>query len=225
MLDGRREYIPTPMPREALLHPFDEDFPFESHAHSTDRAYLRSAIEARLPLDWLILSACRIDWGVPGIKPHGPDVSIFHKLRGPRKNWQTFSVRKEKVKPIAVIEIAVAETRRYDLKMKLDEYYRAGVPLYAIVNTRERRDVREIQIIGYRSGPTRYKKMELDNRGRLLLEPLGLLLGAQNEHVRLWDASTGKRIPTHKELVRENEAIRRRTRQIRKQIKWLRCEA
>src|SRR5437879_5123816 len=105
MPNGRREYVATPMPKEALLHPRDEDYPFESHAHNEDRSYLRNAINVSLPHGWLVLSACRVDWGVPGIEPHGSDISIFNEHRGLGKNWQTFSVRKQKVRPVAVIEI------------------------------------------------------------------------------------------------------------------------
>jgi Uma2 family endonuclease len=198
------------MPKEALLHPKDEDLPFESHFHNEDRSYLRCVIGYRLPPGWLILSACRVDWGVPGIEPHGPDVSVFKDLRGPKKKWQTFSVGKEKVKPVLVIEIADSSTRQYDLKIRIDEYYRAGVPWYAIVDTYVRHDVRVVQIIGYRSGPTRYETLALDKRGRLLIEPLGLLLGAWRDRVRLWDTSTGEQISTYREIVREIKAIRGR---------------
>src|SRR5262249_22761748 len=150
MPNGHIEYIRTPMPKEALLHPQDEDYPVEASAHDIDRTYLKTTVGARLPHGWLILSSCRVDWGVPGIQPHGPDISIFKGLRGRKKNWKTFYVAKEKARPVAAIEITSAATRRNDLVAKVDEYYRAGVPLYAIADARERGNVREIQIIGYR---------------------------------------------------------------------------
>jgi Uma2 family endonuclease len=180
----------------------------ESDPHDIDRTYLRTTIGARLPRGWIILSSCRVDWGVPGIEPHGPDISVFKGLRGRKKNWKTFYVASEKAKPVAVVEITSSSTRVNDLKIKVDEYYRAGVPLYAIVDARERGNVRELQIIGYQSGERRYEKIQLDARGRLLLEPLGIWLGAEGGQVCCWDARTGERLEDYDDLFRDRESVR-----------------
>ena len=45
--------IQTPMPKEALLHPQDEDYPVESNAHDKQRTYLRYTLEERLPRGWI----------------------------------------------------------------------------------------------------------------------------------------------------------------------------
>src|SRR5262249_41221329 len=154
MPNGKREWVETPMPKEALLHPQDEDYPVESHAHDDDRTYLRTTIGARLPRGWVVLSSCRVDWGVPGLEPHGPDISVFRGLSGPEKDWKTFHVAREKVKPVAVVEVTSPSTRKNDLKIKVHEYYQAEVPLYVIVDARTRKRMRHLEIIGYRSGPT-----------------------------------------------------------------------
>src|SRR5438094_3492147 len=110
MPNGEIEYVRTPMPKEALLHPQDEDYPVESDPHDIDRTYLRNTISARLPQGWFLLSSCRVDWGVHGIEPHGPDISIFKGLRGKRKKWKTLYVAKEKVRPVGVLEITSPST-------------------------------------------------------------------------------------------------------------------
>jgi Uma2 family endonuclease len=212
MPNGEIEYVRTPMPKEALLHPQDEDYPVESNAHDKDRTYLSYAIEPRLPRGWIVLSSCRVDWGVPGIEPHGPDISVFKGLRGPERDWKTFYVVREKAKPVAVVEITSSSTRQNDLKVKVDEYFRAGVPLYAIVDARTRKGKRHIQIIGYQAGPKSYEKMELDTNGRLLLAPLGILLGAENGRVWCYDAKTGERIDDHKTTARARSAAEERAR-------------
>jgi Uma2 family endonuclease len=230
--NGETEYVRTPMPKEALLHPQDEDYPVESDPHDIDRTYLRTTIGARLPRGWIILSSCRVDWGVPGIEPHGPDISVLKGLRGRRKNWKTFYVAREKAKPVAAIEITSSSTRVNDLKTKVDEYYRAGVPLYAIVDARERSKVRELQIVGYQSGKSRYEKMDLDARGRLLLEPLGIWLGAEGGQVSCWDAGTGERLEDYDGLLLDRERERRarsvaeeETRRLREEIRRLRGQS
>src|SRR5262249_15442760 len=157
---------------------------------------------ARLPKNWIVLSDCRVDWGVPGIQPHGPDISVFKGFRGREKDWKTFFVAKERVKPVAAIEIASASTRQNDLKIKVDEYYRAGVALYAIVDARTPKGRRRIDIIGYRARPSGYERLDLDAQGRLLLEPLGIWLGVENERVFCYDAKTGERIDDHTATVR-----------------------
>ena len=224
MPNGETEYVRTPMPREALLHPQDEDYPVESNAHDIDRTYLRYTIEPRLPRGWIVLSSCRVDWGVPAIEPHGPDISVFKGVRGRVKDWKTFYVARERAKPVGVVEITSSSTRRNDLTIKLDEYYRAGVPLYAIADVRTRKGVRYIEMIGYRSGSTGYEKMELDAQGRLLLEPLGIWLGAENERVCCWDARSGQRIQDHASVVKESEAAQQEIRRLQAEINRLRGE-
>lgn len=213
------------MPKEALLHPQDEDYPVEASAHDTDRTYLRNTLGSQLPRSWLILSSCRVDWGVPGIEPHGPDISIFKGLRGRKKNWKTFYVAKEKVRPVAAVEITSSLTRRNDLVIKVHEYYRAGVPLYAIVDARERGNRREIQIIGYQSGRSKYEKMDLDARGRLLLEPLGIWLGAEGDQVCCWDVDTGERLEDYNSLLRNRQAAHQQIRRLQEELRRLRGEA
>lgn len=225
MPNGEIDYVRTPMPKEALLHPQDEDYPVEASAHDIDRTYLRITIGARLPRRWVILSSCRVDWGVAGIEPHGPDIAIFRGLRGRKKNWKTFFVAKEGVRPVAAIEITSAWTRRNDLVIKVDEYYRAGVPLYVIVDARDRGNVRQIEIIGYRSGSKGYERLELDARGRLLLEPLKVWVGAEAGQVCCWDAETGERLEDYESLLRHREDAREEVRRLQEEIKRLRGEA
>lgn len=202
--NGRFEYVRTPMPREALLHPLDEDYPVESNPHNRDCVYLRNVLEPRLPRRGVVLMNCRVDWEVPGVQPHGPDIAVFSGVRG-ENGWQTFHVRQEKARPILVIEITSRNTRRYDVKNKVDEYYRAGVPLYAIVDARMQEGVRTLEITGYRAGATAYERVPLDDRGRLLLKPLRLLLGTDNGRVCCYDAKTQEKLGDHNAVVRELE--------------------
>jgi len=198
--NGKKEWIATDMPREALLHPTDEDYPLEASAHNDDCVHLRNALLGRVPASGVVLMNCRVDWGVPGIEPHGPDISVFDHVRR-RRNWKTFYVAQEKARILLVIEITSPDDRKNDLVIKVKEYHQAGVPLYAIVDAREKKGVRSLQMIGYRHAPGGYEKLPLDERGRLLLPPVGILLGADNERVCCYDARSGEKIGDYLSIV------------------------
>jgi colicin import membrane protein len=223
LANGRTARVATPMPREALLHPLDEDYPLEASAHDDDCTYLKDVLGVRVPRTGLVLSDCRVDWEVPGIKPHGPDISVFDKVRR-RRNWKTFYVQKEKARILLVIEITSPGDRNNDLKIKVDEYYRAGVPLYAIADAREKKGVRTLTIIGYRRGPTRYERIDLDTQGRLLLEPLGVLLGAEGERICCYDARTGQKIGDYEAVVKERDAVEEEKRKVEERNRQLEAE-
>jgi Putative restriction endonuclease len=128
--NGKKEWVATDMPREALLHPTDQDYPLEANAHNDDCVYLRDVLRARVPASGLVLMNSRVDWGVAGIEPHGPDISVFDRVRRQR-NWKTFYVAQEKARILLVIEITSPGDRRNDLVTRVKEYHQAGVPLYA----------------------------------------------------------------------------------------------
>ncbi len=215
--DGTTGYVPTPMPQEALLHPRNEDYPLETDAHDDDCGYLKNVLRVRARRGWVVLSNCRVDWGVPGLKPHGPDISAFKGLRGPKKDWKTFYVAQEKVRPLLTIEVTSPGTRKYDVGIKFDHYHRAEVPLYVIVDARTKQGVRNIEIRGYRRGPTRYEPLELDAQGRLLLDPFGVLLGVENERVCCYDAETGEKIGDYEAVVRAREEAERQAQAAERQ--------
>ena len=85
--------------------------------------------------------------------------------------------------------------------------FKAGgvIPLYVIVDARTRRGKRTLQLIGYRWTPQRYERIPLDEHGRLLLEPLGLLLGVKGSRVVLYDAATDEELGDYETVVQELE--------------------
>ncbi|HTU91249.1 MAG TPA: Uma2 family endonuclease [Gemmataceae bacterium] len=198
--DGSKQWTQVPLTQEEALHPQEGDHISENRQQEIDRRYLTSVLEWRLSGNpqALVLSDCLINWGVPGLGNHSPDISIFDNVNDPEhRNWGTFRVAVEDARCILVMEIVSPDAhdrrvRDNDVVIKVREYYRAGVPLYFIVD-QERGDCPR-QVIGYRRGARKYLRMRPDRQGRLLLAPVGLLLGLRDERAVCWDADTEEEI-------------------------------
>jgi colicin import membrane protein len=102
-----------------------------------------------------VLHDVRIAWDIPDLKAHGPDLAVIFGVRE-SKNWSTFDVAVEGVRPTLIIEVTSPETRVIDLIVKLDEYDLAGVEFYVIVDVVQRRGEVTPRLLGYRRTPTVY---------------------------------------------------------------------
>lgn len=197
--DGSKKSVQLPLTPEDLLHPQEGDQIVESTQQERDRRYLASVLEWRLAGNprMLVLSDCLVNWGVPGLGNHSPDISIFEGVNDPRRNRKTFRVAAEGARPVLAIEVVSPDAhdrrvRDNDVGIKVREYYRAGVPLYLIVD--QKREDGPRQLIGYRRGARKYLPLRPNRQGRLLLEPVRLLVGLRDERVVCWDADVGKEI-------------------------------
>src|SRR5262249_31727965 len=151
----------VPLTLEDVLHPEVGDFIVQTDAHDNDRAYLKAVFKLRLRADRTaaVLSDCRVDWNLPGIRPLGPDVAVFFGVRR-HIDWATFDVAAERARPALVIEVTSPETRSNDIGIKLDFFHRARVPLYVIADVvEETEEERRIELIGYRRSPARYRRI------------------------------------------------------------------
>ena len=197
--DGSKKSVQVPLTLDDVLHPQEGDHIPDNSQQSRDCVYLYDVSKLRLAgnAHAVVFNDVLINWGVPGLRNHSPDISVFDGVSDPTRNWKTFRVAEEGARCLLVIEIASPDThdrqaRDNDVVTKVREYYRAGVPLYVIVDQKHVDGPR--QVIGYRGGTRKYLRMRPDRQGRLLLEPVRLLLGFQDERVVCWDADTGKEI-------------------------------
>ena len=169
----------VPLTLEDVLFPELDDFIANRGLHNDDAMYLKRVFKTRLEHDpeSVVLSRCRVDWNLQGVRPLGPDTAVFSGVKR-RKNWAIFDVAAERAKPALVVEVASAHTRLNDVDIKVDYYYRAGVPLYVIADVvEESDDARRLELIGYRRGPQGYERVPPNDRGWIWLEPLDLWLG------------------------------------------------
>ena len=181
--DGTEEFDQVPLTLEDVLHPEEGDFIVQSDPHDTELAYLKAVFKTRLSHDptTVVLSDCRVDWNLRGIRPLGPDVAVFFGVR--RKIlWLTFDVAEEHARPMLVIEVTSPETRVNDVETKVDYYFRAKVPWYIIADVVvENEDERRIEFIAYRRTRTGYQRVQPDKRGWIWLEPVQLWLGVTRD--------------------------------------------
>jgi Uma2 family endonuclease len=174
----------VPLTLEDVLHPEVGDFLVHSDRHETDRMYLTAVLRARLEPHGqaIVLSDVRVAWDVPDLRPHGPDVMVIPGLRE-RRDWSTFDVVEEGVRPALIIEITSPETRENDVERKVAHYARAGVAQYVIVDNIGRRGERQLRLLDYRLVGEHYRLQPPDARGWVYLELAGLWLGVEGDHV------------------------------------------
>jgi hypothetical protein len=141
----------------------------------------------------VVLGDCRVDWGVEGVRPLGPDILVLFDVR----EWHqrgTFRIAEEGGRPILVLEFTSPSTWEHDVGAKIDLYYRAGVQKYIIVD-RGPSGEDPARLIGYERGPTGWVPLELDAQGGLDLAPLDLWLELKDDHPWLYETATGRRMP------------------------------
>jgi Uma2 family endonuclease len=108
-----------------------------SEVHERRNLYLYDVFGARLADDptAVVLHDVRVAWDVPGLKAHGPDLAVIFGIRErENKNWSTFNVAAEGVRPTLIVEVTSPETAALDRSAKLEEYNLARVPLYVIID-------------------------------------------------------------------------------------------
>lgn len=188
--NGLVEVEQVPLTLDDVLHPQVEDFIMHTDLHQRICLYLYDVFRGLLAAfpSAVVLHDVRVAWDVPEVRPHGPDVAVIFGVRE-RKNWSTFDVAKEGVRPTLIVEVTSPETRHLDLSTKLEQYDQVGVELYVIVDLVQRRGQTVPRLLGYRRAPDVYGVLAPDGAGRLWLEPLKIWLAIEGERVACYDAS------------------------------------
>src|SRR4051794_12609971 len=183
--DGVPEYEQVPLTLEDILHPQEGGFSAHSQDHGRRNYYLLDVFDTQLAHDptAIVLHDVRVSWDIPGLGAHGPDIAVIFGVRE-RKNWSTFDVAREGVRPTLIAEVTSPETAAIDRSNKLEEYNLARVPLYVIINTLTSGGRSQLLLRGYVQGPSGYQVLAPNERGWLWLAPVRVWLGiADNEIV------------------------------------------
>jgi Uma2 family endonuclease len=117
---------------EDVLHPQLDDVIPQRVWEERDAEYLRPIFRdrvARLPGGYF-LADCLIDWDVPGVRNHAPDLIVFRGVpRPPVENIGKFRLRDFGGRCVLVVEVVSPDTRDNDVVHKLREYHQVRVPL------------------------------------------------------------------------------------------------
>ena len=188
--DGQVIVEQEPLTLEDVLHPQEGDQVTHSDLHQRICVYLYNVFRGLLATmpSAVVLHDVRVAWDVPDLKAHGPDLAVIFGVRE-AKNWSTFDVAQEGVRPALIVEVTSPETRSLDLTTKLEEYDLAGVPLYIIVDLVQRQGQIVPRLLGYRQTPLVYAVVAPDERGWLWLEPLKVWLGVHEQTIVCYDAA------------------------------------
>ncbi len=197
----------VPLTLNDVLHPRFGDVHVLSDAHGDDCSYLRSVLKERFASDLsvAVFYDVGIFWDVPRMRHHSPDLSVIFGVKE-RKDWITFDVKTEGVRPRLIIEVTSPATRSNDLKKKVQQYAKVSVPYYVIADATEKDNRRRLTLIAYRLDGGHYVRVALDDRGRAWLEPVGLWLGVTADR-----ATGGDRLalidPANNEAIGDYTAI------------------
>jgi Uma2 family endonuclease len=223
--DGSTDLVQVPLTLEDVLHPQEGDVIPESTYQERDAEYLRPIFRervARLPGGYF-LADCLIDWNVPGVRNHSPDLTVFRDVpHPPVENIGIFRVRQFGGRCVLVVEIVSPDTRENDVVHKLREYHQVRVPLYVLIDQERENGPRGV--VGHRYTPRRYVRLRPDRQGRVLLKPLGLSLAVEDELAVCYDAETGERLGDYGQERRAREAAEGRVRELESELRRVRGE-
>lgn len=209
--NGTSELERVPLTPEDVLHPKWGDQIPEPTYQERARRYIASVLNYWLAYrpHLLVLSDCLVGWGVKGLRDHSPDISVFDGVKDRNRNRKRLSVRRERAWPLMTLEVVSVDPydrklRDNDVVVKVKEYFRAGVPLYVIIDQDELDTPH--RLLGYQRGSRKYEAMPLDDQGRLRLESVGLLLGLRDDFPVFFDIATGNAIDDYPEMAQARQA-------------------
>ena len=203
--DGTTKSELIPLTEWDVLHPLEGDFIVLTDGHSRDCTYLQQCFEdifqGRAHIK--VFREHRIDWEVPKIIPHGPDITIVDGLT---EEWDptigTFMMRQMNCEPLLVVEVTSPSTRKGDLHEKVKEYHKAGVPFYVIVDRHVSRSHPKMEVIGYRTTAQGYAPIEQDPEKGLWIPTVGVWFKIEADRISCRRAN-GERIADRAEILQE----------------------
>lgn len=187
--NGQLKLEQTPLTREQLLHPGENDYEMASHLHGTLIHYLRYVLElvlSRFPGAY-VLSNVNIIWDDPRQLTYRPDLMAIFNVT-PSFNWTTFRVREEGVSPRFIIEITSPATHRNDEIDKFLHYARYGLEWYLIVDLEAGTPTKPVPLYFYRLVDGVYRQVQPETNGWLYLAPLDIWIVGEIGDVSCYDS-------------------------------------
>jgi colicin import membrane protein len=190
--NGQIEWERMPLTAYDILHPKEGDHQVHTTEHKAFCVYLDNVLSAQVAHDphAVVMHDTGVRWDKPGLLWHSPDVALIYGVREIKK-WGMFDVAEEGTRPSLIIEITSPETRMIDLVDKADQYERAGVAYYVIVDAYISKRHPAYELIGYELTPDGYVELAPNERGWLWLEPAQIWLGLNGNRLECYDRQGG----------------------------------
>ena len=197
--DGETHTLTVPLTPHDLLFPQESDQAVQLEPHVEDCLYLYAALKFHLANapGAKVLADHRVRFDVPDLEPLGPDVVVFFDYFD-TTHTGTFEVAQFGARPILVVEIASADTRKNDYRIKKEFYHQAQAAYYLIIDSRVRLGQRQAAwLVAFRHTPDGYEPIPADDQGRIWVEPLNLWLQIVDLQVRCIQGGTGRTIDSY----------------------------
>ncbi|MCC6626903.1 MAG: Uma2 family endonuclease [Chloroflexi bacterium] len=192
--NGAETWDQVPLTLLDVLHPEEDDFIVQNAAHARRCRYLADVLTTQLAAEpsTVVLHDVRVDWGVPDIRPHGPDIVVLAGVREQR-DWATVRIKAEGAEPVLVIEVTSPSTATLDRDTKLNQYEQIGVPVYVIVDTVVGDVETRPRLTGYQLVAGRFQPLPPDEHGRLWLAVARVWLAVADGEIVCFD-EVGERL-------------------------------
>jgi Uma2 family endonuclease len=208
--EGGETLEQIPLTLEDVLHPQEGDVIPENTDHDADCFYLASVFRSRplAPPFALVTHDLLVNWGVPGIRNHSPDLAVFVGLSSDPRPTGLLELPDLGGRCELVVEVVSPNTRDNDVVAKMAHYHQVGIPLYVIIDQEKEGGPRTLR--AYKRKPDRYVEIESDDRDRIDVPLLGLILGMRDNHVVCYDLRTDQELGDYTRIVRDLEEASRR---------------
>ena len=199
--NGHEDWERVPLTEEDVLHPQMGDYVVQNHFHQSLCLYLATVLQSHMQHipGGLVLNDVRVEWGVPGLKGHAPDLTVLAEVWDPPQDG-SLDLKASGGRVLLVIEVTSPSTRHLDVasphpeaQTRFRHYAWAGIPLYIVIDAARRSKGQAPPIFGYELTEDGYKPLPLNAEGRLWVSPVGMWLGPSGERV-VWFDADGQRV-------------------------------
>lgn len=176
--------------------------------HNDDVRYLCEVLRWRVEgkAGVRVLTDHCINFQVPTLGILGPDVIL---LNGAPREWDgargTFPVRDMDARPLYCFEVTSPGTRQRDLRERLDQFFRAGVPGYVVIDAPYGGGRVPQGVVAFQAGPTGYERLPAEPNGRVWIEVAEVWLSLDGGRL-VCHTPDGARVPSAVAALRDHMA-------------------
>ena len=208
-----------PLTQADLLYQEEGDQIATNHGHAEDMRNLYHILSTRTAGKAGVRAFTDhcINFEVEGLGILGPDAILFN---GEDREWDkgrgTFPVKSMGARPLYAFEITSPGTRGRDFRERLDQYYRAGVPVYVVIDAAYGGGRRPQGLVAFQAGPDGYERLAPDG-GRVWIEVAEVFLSLEDDTIVAHTAD-GEKVLNMGEMATATAELANQVRQQQKSV-------